>query len=65
MISGSHLPCFRGGAGVIRSLKERFHMGVTEEDLHALVEQMVEASKDSLTTRLYDSFKYFTNGIST
>lgn len=64
MLSGSHLPCFRGGAGVTRSLRERFHMGLTEDGLHALVEQMVEASRDSLTTRLYDSFQYFTNGIS-
>ena len=63
-LSGSHLPCFRGGAAAIRSLRERFHMGMTEEALQELVESLVDASKDSLTTRLYDSFQYFTNGIS-
>lgn len=58
VLSGSNLACFRGGGSVIRSLRERFHMGMTEEGLHGLVEGMVEASKDSLTTRLYDSFQF-------
>lgn len=63
MMAGSQLPCFRGGASVIRALRDRFHLSCTEEQLHSLIDHMVEQSKDSLTTRLYDNFQYFTNGI--
>ncbi|KAL0962300.1 hypothetical protein UPYG_G00338290 [Umbra pygmaea] len=62
MQQGSHLPCFHGSS-TIRSLKERFHMSLTEEQLQVLVEQMVDGSMRSLTTKLYDGFQYFTNGI--
>lgn len=59
---GSHLPCFHGSS-TIRYLKERFHMSLTEEQLQVLVEQMVDGSMRSITTKLYDGFQYFTNGI--
>ncbi|XP_030640156.1 phosphatidylinositol 4-kinase beta isoform X2 [Chanos chanos] len=62
MQQGSHLPCFHGSS-TIRNLKERFHMSLTEEQLQALVEQMVDGSMRSITTKLYDGFQYFTNGI--
>ncbi|KAK0402863.1 hypothetical protein QR680_016581 [Steinernema hermaphroditum] len=60
---GSPLPCFRAGPQTIRSFRERFHLTFTEEQLHQLVDSMVEQSRDSLTTRLYDNFQYYTNGI--
>lgn len=60
--AGSHLPCFHGSS-TIRSLKERFHMSLTEEQLQVLVEQLVDGSVRSITTKLYDSFQYVTNGI--
>lgn len=60
---GSQLPCFRGGINTVRSLKDRFHMSYTEEQLQALVEGMVEQSRDSFTTRLYDNYQYYSNGI--
>lgn len=60
--SGSHLPCFHGSS-TIRGLKERFHMSLTEEQLQLLVEQLVDGSMRSITTKLYDSFQYVTNGI--
>jgi phosphatidylinositol 4-kinase len=44
-------------------MKGRFHMNLTEDQLHALVDAMVEQSLNSLTTKLYDNFQYFTNGI--
>lgn len=59
---GSHLPCFHGSS-TIRGLKERFHMSLTEEQLQLLVEQLVDGSMRSITTKLYDSFQYVTNGI--
>ncbi|XP_063054748.1 phosphatidylinositol 4-kinase beta isoform X2 [Engraulis encrasicolus] len=62
MQQGSQLPCFHGSS-TIRYLKERFHMSLTEEQLQVLVEQMVDGSMRSITTKLYDGFQYLTNGI--
>ncbi|XP_048076541.1 phosphatidylinositol 4-kinase beta isoform X7 [Ursus arctos] len=62
MQQGSQLPCFHGSS-TIRNLKERFHMSMTEEQLQLLVEQMVDGSMRSITTKLYDGFQYLTNGI--
>uniref|UniRef100_A0A8C2CAU7 Phosphatidylinositol 4-kinase beta n=1 Tax=Cyprinus carpio TaxID=7962 RepID=A0A8C2CAU7_CYPCA len=62
MHQGSQLPCFHGSS-TIRNLKERFHMNLTEEQLQVLVEQMVDGSMRSITTKLYDGFQYLTNGI--
>uniref|UniRef100_A0A3B4BEI3 Phosphatidylinositol 4-kinase beta n=1 Tax=Periophthalmus magnuspinnatus TaxID=409849 RepID=A0A3B4BEI3_9GOBI len=62
MQQGSQLACFHGSS-TLRSLKERFHMSLTEEQLQLLVETLVEGSMRSLTTRLYDGFQYLTNGI--
>lgn len=61
-LAGSQLPCFHGSS-TIRNLKERFHMNMTEEQLQLLVEQMVDGSMRSITTKLYDGFQYLTNGI--
>ncbi|CAG9534352.1 unnamed protein product [Cercopithifilaria johnstoni] len=63
MINGSQLPCFRGGSNTVRLLKDRFHMNYTEEQLRMLVDVMVEQSLDSITTRLYDNYQYYSNGI--
>ncbi|XP_071955463.1 phosphatidylinositol 4-kinase beta-like [Antedon mediterranea] len=60
---GSHLPCFKQGSSTVKQLRDRFHMNLTEEQLQLWVESMVESSMHSLTTRLYDGFQYFTNGI--
>lgn len=60
---GSSLPCFRGGSNVVRLMRERFHLNFTDAELQNLVDLMVEQSRDSLTTRLYDNFQYYTNGI--
>ncbi|KAF3833439.1 hypothetical protein F7725_024643 [Dissostichus mawsoni] len=49
--SGSHLACFHGSS-TIRGLKERFHMSLTEEQLQVLVEQLVDGSMRSITTKL-------------
>lgn len=62
-LSGSDLPCFCKGFSAVRGMKDRFHLNLTEEQLQELVENMVESSLNSLTTKLYDGFQYFTNGI--
>ncbi|XP_055872445.1 phosphatidylinositol 4-kinase beta-like isoform X2 [Biomphalaria glabrata] len=63
MQTGSQLPCFNKGISAIRAFKDRFHMSSTEEQLQLIVDGLVEASLHSLTTKLYDNFQYFTNGI--
>lgn len=63
MQASCQLPCFKNGASAIRHLRDRFHMGLTEEQLQLLVDNMVESSMHSLTTKLYDNFQYITNGI--
>lgn len=60
--AGSQLPCFHGSS-TMRGLKERFHMSLTEEQLQLLINQLVDGSMRSLTTKLYDGFQYLTNGI--
>ncbi|KAJ8967925.1 hypothetical protein NQ314_002584 [Rhamnusium bicolor] len=63
MRSGSQLPCFKSGTSTVQNLKNRFHMSMTEEQLRLEVNRMVEGSIHSLSTKLYDGFQYFTNGI--
>lgn len=64
MRSNSQLPCFKsGGAATIQNLKNRFHSNMTEEQLQLLVDNLVESSIHSLSTKLYDGFQYLTNGI--
>lgn len=59
---GPPLDCLRG-VTTIKALRERFHLSLTEDQLHELVDSMVEGSMRSWTTKLYDGFQYFTNGI--
>ena len=61
--SPSMASCFSNTASILRSLRERFHMNMTEDQLQHHVDSMVEASMNSLTTKIYDGFQYFTNGI--
>lgn len=63
MRAGSQLPCFTSSSSTVQNMKARFHMSLTEDQLHALVDSMVAQSINSLTTKLYDGFQYLTNGI--
>jgi phosphatidylinositol 4-kinase len=61
--AGSQLPCFRsGGAATVQGLKNRFHLTLTEDQLRRHVEDLVEGSIHSWSTKLYDRYQYFTNG---
>ncbi|XP_039261077.2 phosphatidylinositol 4-kinase beta-like [Styela clava] len=62
MSAGPSLTCLQG-ISTIKALRERFHMSLTEDQLHELVDYMVEGSMRSWTTKLYDGFQYLTNGI--
>ena len=44
-------------------LKSRFHLNLTEQQLQLLVDNLVESSVHSLSTKLYDGFQYLANGI--
>ncbi|XP_055610892.1 phosphatidylinositol 4-kinase beta isoform X2 [Uranotaenia lowii] len=64
MRSSSQLPCFKNGCSATTSnLRKRFHMNLTEQELERKVEQLVQDSLNSFSTKLYDSYQYFTNGI--
>ena len=63
MRAGSQLHCFTNSSSSVQAMKSRFHLNMTEEQLHDLVDNMVAQSINSLTTKLYDNFQYFTNGI--
>ena len=63
-IIGSLLPCFTSGsASSAQVMKSRFHMNMTEEQLLDLVNTLVDQAINSLTTKLYDGFQYYSNGI--
>ncbi|KAF7255218.1 hypothetical protein EG68_07287 [Paragonimus skrjabini miyazakii] len=59
------LPCFArsGGSTAVSGLRQRFQLYRTEEHMRQSVDRMIEASLNSVTTKLYDSFQYYTNGI--
>ncbi|XP_046844335.1 phosphatidylinositol 4-kinase beta-like [Xenia sp. Carnegie-2017] len=63
MQRGSQLPCFVRGSSTVSSMRERFHLNLTEEQLAKLIDGMIETSMNSLTTKIYDGYQYFTNGI--
>ncbi|KAL7051140.1 hypothetical protein ACKWTF_004350 [Chironomus riparius] len=64
MRSSTQLPCFRNGcSATVQNLRKRFHMNHTEQELERKVEQLIQDSLNSLSTKLYDGYQYLTNGI--
>ncbi|RNA23872.1 phosphatidylinositol 4-kinase beta isoform X3 [Brachionus plicatilis] len=60
----SQLPCFqKAPATIIRQLKDRFHLNLTEEQLQIQIDTMIMNSMNSFTTKIYDNFQYYTNDI--
>ncbi|KAG6459797.1 hypothetical protein O3G_MSEX011609 [Manduca sexta] len=62
MRMGGQLACLRSSSAV-SSFRARFHLGRTEPQLQALVDRLVRDALHSISTRLYDNFQYYTNGI--
>lgn len=58
---GPNLPCFT--SSTIKQLRQRFLLSTPEDKLIDIIEQMVQGSVNSWTTKLYDQFQYLTNGI--
>ena len=65
VILGSQLPCFKNGSSssTVGNLRNRFHMNLTEQELDRKVDQLIQDSLNSLSTKLYDGYQYLTNGI--
>ncbi|KAJ2786182.1 Phosphatidylinositol 4-kinase pik1alpha (PI4-kinase)(PtdIns-4-kinase) [Coemansia javaensis] len=63
MAKNSPLPCLGGGAATVAALRERFHLPLSEQQLGDLVDAMLVSSCDNITTRMYDAFQYYSNGI--
>ncbi|KOB52219.1 putative phosphatidylinositol 4-kinase beta [Operophtera brumata] len=62
MRMGGQLACLRSSSAV-SSFRARFHAGKTEPQLQGLVDRLVRDALNSLSTRLYDNYQYYTNGI--
>ncbi|CAH0605757.1 unnamed protein product [Chrysodeixis includens] len=62
MRMGGQLACLRSSSAV-SAFRARFHAGRTEPQLQALVDKLVRDALHSLSTRLYDNYQYYTNGI--
>ncbi|KAG5678121.1 hypothetical protein PVAND_007820 [Polypedilum vanderplanki] len=64
MRSSTQLPCFKNGClATVQNLRKRFHMNHTEQELERKVDQLIQDSLNSLSTKLYDGYQYLTNGI--
>lgn len=61
----SKLPCFGGnGEIVIKNLRDRFQLNLTSEaKLDEFIEKLILSSVNSVFTKLYDSFQYFSQGV--
>ncbi|KAJ1735240.1 Phosphatidylinositol 4-kinase pik1alpha (PI4-kinase)(PtdIns-4-kinase) [Coemansia biformis] len=63
MAKDSPLPCLGGGQATVAALRERFHPALSEQQIGDLVDSMLVSSCDNITTRMYDAFQYYSNGI--
>lgn len=63
MSIGGQLPCFKSSTATVQAFKNRFHSTMTDAQLQLLIGNLVESSLHSLSTKLYDGFQYYTNGI--
>ncbi|KAJ2733890.1 Phosphatidylinositol 4-kinase pik1alpha (PI4-kinase)(PtdIns-4-kinase) [Coemansia sp. BCRC 34962] len=63
MLKDSPLPCMGGGAATVTALRDRFHLALSEQQAEELVESLLLSSCDNITTRMYDAFQYYSNGI--
>ncbi|KAJ2643661.1 Phosphatidylinositol 4-kinase pik1alpha (PI4-kinase)(PtdIns-4-kinase), partial [Coemansia sp. RSA 1694] len=63
MLKDSPLPCLGGGAATVTALRDRFHLALSEQQAEELAESLLLSSCDNITTRMYDAFQYYSNGI--
>ncbi|KAJ1723425.1 Phosphatidylinositol 4-kinase pik1alpha (PI4-kinase)(PtdIns-4-kinase) [Coemansia erecta] len=63
MLKDSPLPCLSYGAATVTALRDRFHLGLSEQQAEELIDAMLVSSCDNITMRMYDAFQYYSNGI--
>jgi len=63
MLEGSHFPCFIGGQATVDLLRQRFALGLSEDEFIKHVEDLIAKSCNNWHTRQYDKFQYLTNGV--
>eukprot|EP00004_Rigifila_ramosa_P027530 TRINITY_DN9016_c0_g1_i1.p2 TRINITY_DN9016_c0_g1~~TRINITY_DN9016_c0_g1_i1.p2 ORF type:complete len:921 (-),score=201.19 TRINITY_DN9016_c0_g1_i1:9-2771(-) len=57
------LPCLRGGPPLLQALKKRFCPSLTDAELREHVDSLFFLAFDNFSTKTYDSFQYYSNGI--
>lgn len=57
------MPCFSNGQNAAELLRDRFNLTMTESQVEAFLDGIIEQSYDSWRTRYYDRFQYMTNNI--
>jgi phosphatidylinositol 4-kinase B len=64
LVAGHDLPCFVGGVdAVIGGLRARLHDGVPDKHCGAVVEELISRSMGSWSTRVYDAYQRWAQGV--
>jgi len=63
MLLGAKLPCFAAGPAAIDQLRDRFAIGLPEDECVAFVENLINQSLGNWRTKHYDRYQYLTNSI--
>jgi hypothetical protein len=63
-LSGMGIPCIQNkGADVVGAFKDRLKLSMTEDQVVAYVRTLTQSALDAFSTRQYDQFQYYVNGI--
>ncbi|GJD08326.1 Phosphatidylinositol 4-kinase [Galdieria sulphuraria] len=63
MIEGTKIPCMHGGHSVLESFRQRFCLGLLENECIHHMLSLIDESVDNWRTRQYDRYQFYTNGI--
>lgn len=64
MQQGSKFPCFANNpVAAIAALRDRFQLSLTEKQVEDFIDRLIVSSCNNMTSRLYDNFQYYSNGI--
>jgi phosphatidylinositol kinase/protein kinase (PI-3 family) len=65
LAAGHDLPCFVGGVdAVISGLRARLHEGLSDKQCGAVIDELVGRAMSSWSTRVYDAYQRWTQGVS-
>ncbi|GJQ13773.1 hypothetical protein GpartN1_g5564.t1 [Galdieria partita] len=63
MIEGTKIPCMHGGHNVLESFRQRFCLGLLENECIHHMLSLIDESVDNWRTKQYDRYQFYTNGI--